>query len=225
MKALYDSGWHHPFAAYVAGFALLFVIARRLPFLYSYLVVFTVAILADANVTGAWTPLPAMGPTAASVLPIVFVILGDYRFFFFAERAANLHAPLSRIALLTLAGSLIVPVTTGVLSRVVPAMQESRVLFLVYECALLVIVLTLDRFRYAKSNAPPEVVRWIRGVARLFAGLYFGWAASDVLILSGIEAGHALRIVPNVLYYAALLPFIYFTAPPSMKAIAGADAA
>jgi hypothetical protein len=45
--------------------------------------------------------------------------------------------------------------------------------------------------------------------------LYFGWASCDVLILSGVEAGHLLRIVPNVLYYGALLPFILLRAPAS----------
>ena len=58
MKAAYDSAWHHPFIAYVAGLALLFAIARQLPFLYGYLLVFLVTILADATVTGGWSPVP-----------------------------------------------------------------------------------------------------------------------------------------------------------------------
>ena len=61
MKAIYDSAWHHPFAAYVAGLVLLFAIARRLPFLYAYLVVFLVEILADAVATGAWSPITEDG--------------------------------------------------------------------------------------------------------------------------------------------------------------------
>jgi hypothetical protein len=42
---------------------------------------------------------------------------------------------------------------------------------------------------------------------------YALWALADVLILSGMSWGFLLRIVPNSLYYAFFLPFVWWTAP------------
>lgn len=218
MKAIYDSPWHHPFVAYVVGAALLLVLVRRLPFLYAYLVIFTVTILADATATGAWSPVP-MGTTAYTVFSVVFIVLGDLRYFVLAERATHPNDALSRVLMWSIGVSLIMPATSGVLTRVVPAMQDDRVLYLVYETVMGCIVLGLDRFRYASSDASQEMRQWVHRVSLLFATLYFGWAAADLVILLGVDAGHLLRVVPNVLYYGAFLPFVFATAPASMRAL------
>ena len=104
------------------------------------------------------------------------------------------------------------------MTRTIPAMQNDRILYLVYEPALGLIVLGLNRYRYARSSAPAEVKQWVHGVSVLFATGYFGWAFCDALILAGVELGHVLRIVPNVVYYAAFLAVIWWTAPASMRA-------
>ena len=78
MKSIYDSAFHHPFVAYLVGLVLLFDIARRLPFLYGYLFVFLVEILADACATGGWSPVP-LGTSAYTVFSVLFIVLGDYR--------------------------------------------------------------------------------------------------------------------------------------------------
>lgn len=218
MKEIYDSAWHHPFVAYAVALWLLYQLARRLPFLYAYSVVFLVAIAADATATGGWSPVP-MGTSAYTFFSVLFIVLGDLRYFVLAERATHPNDRLSRVLLWSVGVSLIMPASTGVLTRVIPAMQDDRVLYLVYEAAMGVIVLGLDRYRYAASAAPPEVRRWVHQVSMLFATLYFGWALSDLVILLGVEAGHVLRIVPNVLYYGAFLPFVFFTAPPAMRAV------
>lgn len=218
MKSIYDSAWHHPFVAYVVGFALLIALARRLPFLYAYLVIFTVTILADATATGGWSPIP-MGTAAYTVFSVLFIVLGDLRYFVLAERATHMSRSLSRVLVWSTGVSLIMPSVSGVLTRVVPAMQNDRVLYLVYEAVMGCIVLGLDHFRYSHSDASIELRRWVHQVSVLFATLYFGWALSDLVILLGVDAGHLLRIVPNVLYYGAFLPFVYVTAPASVRAI------
>lgn len=218
MKAIYDSPWHHPFVAYMAGIALLFFLVRRLPFLYAYLVIFTITILADATATGSWSPVPA-GTTAYTVFSVLFIVLGDLRYFLLAERVTHPRDTLSRVLTWSMGVSLIMPATSGVLTRVVPAMQNDRVLYMVYEAVMGCIVLGLDRFRYASGDAAPEIRQWVHRVSLLFATLYFGWAASDLAILIGIEAGHLLRVVPNVLYYGAFLPFVFATAPESIRAL------
>lgn len=217
-KAAYDSAWHHPFIAYLAGAALLLAIARRLPFLYGYLVVFLVVILADATVTGSLSPVPA-GTGVYTALSVVFIVLGDLRYFLLAERVTRPSEPLSRSLLFSVPMSLVVPVVTGVMTRTIPLMADTRVLYAAYELSMVVIVLALDRFRFGARAVDPALRRWVHEVSLLFAVLYLGWGACDLLILAGVELAHLLRIVPNVLYYAAFLPFVYARAPRSGRAL------
>jgi len=220
VKALYDSGWHHPMGAYVAGALLLVALARRLPFLYGYLVVFLVEILADATVTGAWSPVPS-GTRAYTAWSVLFIVLGDFRYFLLVERVTQPRRSWGAVLLFTVPLALLVPVTTGILTQLLPAMQNDRVLYVVYETALGAIVLGLDRTRLARADVAPEIVAFAHRVSLLFAGLYFGWAACDVLLLLGVDAAHALRIVPNLAYYAVFLPFVLWAAPPSLRAWSG----
>lgn len=218
MKAIYDSGWHHPFVAYAVGLVLLWALARRLPFLYAYLVVFLVLILADATATGAWSPI-AMGTPAYTASSVIFIILGDLRYFMLAERVTRPSDSFGRTFAFALPISFLMPVVNEIMRQSLVFMQDDRVLYIVYESAMVVLVLMLDRFRFGRRDVDPAVTRWVHEVSLLFAGLYFGWASSDVLILSGVEWGHLLRIVPNVLYYGALLPFILIRAPKSQCAL------
>jgi hypothetical protein len=45
-----------------------------------------------------------------------------------------------------------------------------------------------------------------------YVAVYYAlWALADVLILVGrLDAGWGLRVIPNQLYYALYLPFVYF---------------
>lgn len=212
MKALYDSPWHHPFVAYAVGLIFVFAIARQLPFLYGYLTVFLVAILADATVTGAWSPVP-LNTQAYTVFSVVFIILGDLRYFVLCERVSRPEDSLLQTLLFSVPMSFLVPVTTFIMTKTIPAMQDDRVLYIVYESAMGFIVLGLDRYRFGARKIRDDMRRWLHEASLLFATLYFGWAACDVLILSGVELGHGLRLLPNVLYYGAFLPFVLWRAP------------
>jgi hypothetical protein len=211
MKSIYDSALHHPFIAYVAGLALLFAIARRLPFLLGYLVVFLVAIVADATITGAWSPLSTESPLYTP-LSIVFVILGDLRYFLLVERYTSQSRPFVTVLSRALAVSLLVPIASVVLREIVPAMESSRVLFLVYELLLFVLVLGYSRVRLRLMIDEPHR-RFLTRVSAFVLVQYAGWAAADVILLAGADVGHLLRIAPNVLYYALFLPFVLATAP------------
>ena len=44
-----------------------------------------------------------------------------------------------------------------------------------------------------------------------YLAAYYGlWAAADVLILSGVDAGWPVRLVPNQLYYGFFVPFVWW---------------
>lgn len=213
MKALYDSGWHHPFAAYL-GLAVLVVLLARAPrgtFLFRWAAFFGLVLAADATITGAWSPLPSSSPLFTP-LSIAFVILGDARFFFLQERFARPDASTLRVTIVAALTSLVVPVTSTLLREVFPLLSEGRWLFLGYELLALAFVLGTWLVRY-RPALEAESRRWLGRVTAIFVTLYALWATADVLILWGVELGHLLRIVPNVLYYAVFLAATVALAP------------
>ncbi len=213
MKALYDSGWHHPFAAYL-GLAVLVVLLARAPrgtFLFRWAALFGLVLAADATITGAWSPLPSSSPLFTP-LSIAFVILGDARFFFLQERFARPDASRLQVTIVAALTSLVVPVTSTLLREVFPLLSEGRWLFLGYELLALAFVLGTWLVRY-RPALEAESRRWLGRVTAIFATLYALWATADVLILWGVELGHLLRIVPNVLYYAVFLVATVALAP------------
>lgn len=224
MKSIYDSGLHHPLAAYVIGGLFLGYLAslayarlgaKRLPtnrrWLWLYAAAFTLEILADATVTGAWTPIRPSSPLAES-LAIFFVILGDFRYFVLAEHLTRPRDARARMIARALGISLVVPVASGLMSKVVPAMGvDARVLFLVYELMLFTLVLGLHFGVYARRREAPPANAWLAKVSGFVLVQYAGWALADVVILAGYEVGYVFRIVPNVMYYAFFVPFVWFS--------------
>jgi len=217
LKSIYDSPLHHPLIAYVAGLFFLVALVRRLPFLYAYLVFFLVTILADATLTGGWSPIP-LGTRGYVVSTVVFIILGDFRFFFLVERVARPEASLGRAVAISGSASLVLSIASAVITDGLHLVDpSSRVLWLLYEGAMVVFVPAYFVLRTRDVPIDDESKLWLRRSTTLFAVLYFGWAAADALILGGVDVAHVLRIVPNVLYYAAFLPFVFMTAPEAMR--------
>jgi uncharacterized membrane protein YpjA len=85
-----------------------------------------------------------------------------------------------------------------------PGEPGSRVLYLVYEVFFFALTLALLARHPGPKRAP-----WLRTVSR-FVLLYYGlWATADALLLvTGSDAGFALRVVPNLLYYGGLIAVI-----------------
>jgi len=224
-EAIYGSTWHHPVAFWVVGVPVLIFLAlrlrevrgrdseRRLPLVL--LLGFQLAILADAWMTSAWSPFSdeTSSKTAASIL---FVVLGDLRYFVLLQRfglpreeATN---PRAWIAL-PLALSLVVPIASKVVAS--PWPNQPRVLFLVYElmfAALAAVILFGVLPRRRDAIAP----RWVRRLTQFEIAQYLLWASADVVILSGLDAGYLLRLLPNVMYYAVFVPFAWWSAPEEL---------
>lgn len=226
-QAIYESPWATTAAVGAASFAALAMWLRRRTFLVAFFVLFTVEILADALRSGSWSPLTLLKSPWAGSIDIAFILLGDFRFFLVTERFAR--RPAARPADATApsawasaaAFTLIVPVLSAILIRNLPAtFAEPRRTYLSYEVMFLVLALIL-RFVVLPRRlaaAPAAVRAWLLRIA-LFQIVQYGlWALADVIILGGADAGFALRLVPNAMYYALFLPFVAWTAPAEVDA-------
>ena len=222
MKAVYESPWHNPFLSWVAGAVFLVVLARRLPFFHAFALLFTAEIMADALLTGGWSPLGPGAATAASVSAVAFVVLGDWRYFLLLERYAWRVPARLPVGLASLLASLVVPLASMGLVRFGPASWQgsSRVLFLVYELlfALLAAGLRVRLRAWGWPRLDPTLRPWLVALTNFELVQYAGWAAADVLLLLGYDDfGYALRLVPNVMYYALFIPFAWWRAPREVK--------
>lgn len=220
MKAIYDSVWHNPVLFWAAGLLFFALLARRLAPLHGFLLLFGVEIVADAYLTGGLTPL-AQGTTAATLASVLFVILGDLRYFWLLERVAQ-GASFTAASVVgrAVAMSLVVPVVAFVVPRALPSLfTELRHTFLFYELLLLAasLLLLATRVRQVAATGPAWAHRYVLGLTRFEAAQYALWAVADVVILLGVDAGHGLRLVPNAMYYALFMPFALLTAPDEAR--------
>jgi hypothetical protein len=191
---------------------VLFLVARLLAprrvadatgrFVSAWSLVFAAETIADPIVTGPL--LRALGFTEGLVADygmIPFVLLGDFRVFllvcFVGAPGAGLASALVRAAAWTLVVPLVAWSTTAALRAALVDIPPTTI-WLVYESAFACLALVL-RARFADT--------YCRTVLAYVAVYYALWAVADVIILVGIDAGWALRVVPNQLYYAFWVPF------------------
>jgi len=211
-EVFYASAWQHPLALWVAAAAGAVVcLARRdlHPSVRRYGLALALLSACDAWLTADRTfGIGALPAPLTGVVPLFFVLAGDFRYLLLWEAATpeGAIAPsptgVGRAALLTA----IVPI----FAQVVTAGRELRVLFLVYELAFCALALAL---LHGHPNA--RALPWVRAVSRLVL-LYYGlWAAADAMLLAtGADLAYALRVVPNLLYYGGLIAAISWLAPP-----------
>lgn len=211
-QAIYNSPWHHPFASWLATGALalwLWLRGQSLwPRLRAFVGVFALEMALDAWWTGGWAPVPASHPLSQP-LAILFVILGDYRFFALVELQ---RSPGARGWLVGLGWTMVVPLLHGLCIRLFPHLfADLRVVFLAYEVAQAAVVGLWWRQRGA--GLPEQVRPWLAAVTTFELAQYLLWATADVVILAGLEVGHGLRLLPNLMYYAGFLAFVVWRSP------------
>jgi hypothetical protein len=214
----YDSFAQHPLLLWVAAvLGLLVALSRRgrSPAVRTFCIALTILSLLDAWLTT--THVPGLGPLtgrAASLVPLAFVLLGDFRYFLFVESArrdGTLAIDARRVATAG-AWTLLVPVASQLVVGALGS-DEPRVLFLVYELLFVVLALGIAA-RYLPRHAGAPA--WTGRVTR-YVALYYGlWATADTIILTtGADVGFLLRVLPNALYYGGLVAVIAWTAPRS----------
>lgn len=220
-QSIYDSAWYAPGLFWLSGLLFLGYLVRDRPFLFAYLVLFTVEIMVDALVTGGVSPTQG-SPVLHQRLGILFVILGDFRYFLLVERfvaPGGSRPNLGRAWALALGQSFLIPVLSYAVMAAVPSIRESpRVTFLLYEAmfTVLAVVLRFVVLPRRLKGRPEAEAQFLRTVTSFVLVQYAGWALADILILSGASWGYGVRLIPNTMYYAGFLPYVYLKAPKEL---------
>lgn len=186
-------------------------------FVWWYCVVFACETVLDAFATGLLSKwLGIAGTPRGTAVLLLFVLLGDFRVFLLLRRLALTALPMRRhladASLWTLAVPLVAYATDGALQELAGPLPE-QTLWLIYELAFFALALYLRQRAVPRwvGEGRPRRLAFLRGVLTYVAVYYALWAASDVLILAlDLDAGWLLRAVPNQLYYALYVPFVFF---------------
>jgi hypothetical protein len=215
-EAFYASPMQHPFLLWAAAAAALCYVATRRevdPSVRRYCGVLGVLSLLDAWLSSSHIyGIGSLSGTLASVVPLFFVLAGDFRFLLLAVSAT----PGGRITFSGRSGAqalgltVIVPISTQLVLRLLPdSLDTPRVMFFLYEVSFVVLTLCLLRFHAGVAENP-----WTARVSRFVIVYYSLWATADLIILiAGADLGYLLRVVPNALYYGGLIAAMAHYAP------------
>ena len=200
---------------------------RETAFIGAYCLAWTVETMLDPIIGGPVSQ--ALGWSnhfAGTIVMFLFVLLGDLRVFVLVfGLAGGGRVPWPR----TLGLLFVVPLTTGILYGTAAWWNpeiHGQVMWLTYELSFVGMTIWLARKELPPNLAEdrPELAAMLRTCLGYVAAYYSLWAACDVLILLDIEEGWALRMVPNQLYYALWVPFVYLAhAHYSGRASSGPD--
>jgi hypothetical protein len=194
-------------ARFVAGLTLLFAIETMI----------------DPIATGPLLKLDFFRYNLASTLiPFLFVLLGDLRVLLLAIGVARPERRLRQNLAWALGAGLIVPIVAGIgytLTRWIWPEVHGQVLWMIYEFAFLILCVVLARVWVSRCVPDdPPLATFLRSIFGYSAAYYALWWVADVLIVvADLDLGWAIRIVPNQLYYAFWVPFVYwrfFSVPP-----------
>lgn len=186
-------------------------------FVVLWSIAFALETILDPIATGPLSRALALADGAQRVVMLVFVLLGDWRVlllvFALCYRPERRARAFAHSAALTCMVPIFAYLTDLRLRSLWPELP-GQVLWLVYETGFLALALALrgPLLPRIASGAQDGERRLVRAILALAACYYALWAGADLLILAGSDAGWALRVVPNQLYYAFTVPFVYFLA-------------
>lgn len=213
-----------PALVWLAAFVFVIVFFRRREFASFFAALFILEIAADAYVSAS-SPMQVPAVMAWPHLQwvfIAFVILGDFRYFVAVERViarpkeANGVGPLSAWGIA--AGlAFIVPVLSVAPQKIWPdVFSNLRMTFLLYEVMFFALALVLRFVVLPRrlASASTEVRRYVLRLTHFEIVQYALWASADVIITwVSREPGYLVRLIPNLMYYVAFVPFAAMTMP------------
>jgi hypothetical protein len=193
-------------------------------FVRLYALLFCIETLIDPIATGPLVSALQLGETGATAMGLTFVLLGDFRVFVLVltvaspdrSRAASIGEALLWTPVVAVSGFAVHAALDSILGGV-----PGQLLWMIHELLFIAICVALrgvvNRRMPADAAHRKKLMRAI-GFVMLYYGL---WAGADALILFGdFDWGWAVRVIPNQLYYAVWVPFVYalfFHASPSRR--------
>ncbi len=219
-EQMYVGYVHHPWICWAVAAIMFVVVLRRLSFFHAFLLGALALTFTDAMVTGAWFHLGGAEWEYFGPLAFFFVLAGDFRYFLLVHRYAGDFEATSwggaRVWGKAVAWTLVPALVSGALQWGFPdAFAQRWMSYLVYELVMVALasMFLVNILPQMTEGRPESVQRWLKGVTIVELAHYVLWALSDMLILSGVEFGFALRFVPDVIYYAVFIPVVYLLAP------------
>ncbi len=227
-EALYASDLQAVWAVVVAPTAFLAWLALRRPalapglspsharFVRAWCIAFALLTILDPLVTGPG--LRSLGIASDSrglAVVIAFVLLGDFRVLWLLLRLSGAasagSAAREAIPWLLVAPALALSVRAG-LERTFGELP-AQTIWLLYEVAFAALALFLrERILPVRAADGSAALKgFLRDVATYAFAYYALWAVSDVaIVVLGWDAGWALRMIPNQLYYGFTVPFVWW---------------
>jgi hypothetical protein len=192
------------------------VAPRAARFVSGLTLLFAIETMIDPIATGPLMKLDLFRDSKASTLiPFIFVLLGDLRVLLLAIGVARPERMLRQNLAWALGTALIVPIVTGIgfaWTRWIWPDVHGQVLWMIYEFAFLALCVFLARVWVPRSvpNDPP-LAAFLKTIFGYSAAYYALWWVADVfVVVADLDLGWAIRIVPNQLYYAFWVPFVYW---------------
>ena len=228
---IYKSEWQGTWALWVIPLAFLayLLLATRekdrrastqpmAAFLGGWMLFWTLETLTDSFATGPLSRwLGWQGTSAGTGVMLTFVLLGDLRVFQLVFRIGRPDESFARALQRAILWTLLVPIVAygsdQALRQWNPKLPE-QMLWLIYELSFFAVALYLRNHWVGTraSRAGAENQQRLRRVLSFVAGYYLLWATADILIMGpGLDLGWAVRMLPNQLYYALFVPFVWWT--------------
>jgi hypothetical protein len=209
-KALYDSPLVGTALPCVFSLAVIVWAWRKRPLPRAYATVFAIAIAADAYLNGPWTFVKSNTAWATAV-GVFFVIFGDFRYFVVLEECMHNARKLTRFAIpggvpRAVVWAFVVPVTAQIIRWRFPRIEsDERSTFLVYELLFFVLAAATLALRVPRAKALAAA----RRATQFEIVMYATWILADVGIITiGSDVFYLVRLVANLMYYVALVPFM-----------------
>jgi hypothetical protein len=180
-------------------------------FLRGWAVLFSVETMLDPLVGGPVVRSLGAPPGVATAVVLFFVLLGDFRVYWlvFAFALSDVRRGAWLAAAATPLVALLAYASDGLWDRLAPDASGQR-LWLIHELLFTGVALWLATRWLPTRVQDPTLLRFLRRVCGYVILYYALWAGCDALwMATSADAAWLLRAVPNQLYYAFFVPFVW----------------
>jgi hypothetical protein len=150
---------------------------------------------------GPWT-FVKNGSALATAIALFFVVFGDFRYFVVFEESMQNAWKIPRAAV----WSLVVPAAAQIVRWRFPRIEsDDRSTFLVYELLFFLLAASIRIWRVPRAKLEKSA----RRATQFEILMYSMWIAADVgLMTTGRDIFYGVRLLANLMYYVALVPFM-----------------